>query len=62
MQANIQHYFRYYLAFVLLFLLAAGIHFQAAPLGSDAAVQEQPHSTASAGNQQPGANSRAALN
>lgn len=62
MQANLQHYFRFYLAFVLLFLLAAGIHFQAAPLGADATAQDQAHAMARAGNQPSRATSTVALN
>ncbi|GAB3325814.1 hypothetical protein GCM10027511_35060 [Hymenobacter humi] len=50
-QTNIQQYFRYYLAFALIIMLAVGVRMQAAPLGTDSIVKEETEAAAPAGNQ-----------
>ena len=51
-QTNIQQYFRYYLAFALIIMLAVGVRMQAAPLGTGSIVKEETTETAPIGNQE----------
>ena len=50
-QTNIQQYFRYYLAFALIIMLAVGVRMQAAPLGTDSIVKEETTEVTPVGNQ-----------
>jgi hypothetical protein len=50
-QTNIQQYFRYYLAFALIIMLAVGVRMQAAPLGTDSIVKEETPAAAPVGSQ-----------
>ena len=50
-QTNIQQYFRYYLAFALIIMLAVGVRMQAAPLGTDSLVKEDTTEVAPVGTQ-----------